>query len=1060
MAKRKFLKLYNIPTNIYYDGGIKPNFWNSGTMQDIGKGITAFNAGVQMYKGNTPSILSLNQNVHSNNLMGTIGSAVDSTGQILSAIDALTTKERKPLEQTVGLVDSNGVRRFGVGGYMNVGTTALALTGNAIQNAQIADTSNLKNQIQEYSNNANQASSFDDLNTQWANRIDLKHITARDLRNRSLFGDFANSLSSSSQGLSAGSTFGPIGAAVGGIVGGVSSVVGSIFGRNKARKEARKVNSIIDAANARNLASYQNQSSNLGRQQGFNALSNVAAFGGPIGIYGDYGNSAIGYELAKEDLNIKAMNTLSKNKMTALPNSFNTELNTFAEGGGIHIKPSKRGTFTAAAKKHGKGVQEFASQVLANKENYSPAMKKKAQFAKNSASWRHDDGGPLFIESLPEITVTPTNDANFLFSQGIYKVSSRPPLGDKNIRKLVASYLSKYDNENAKEYNKRISRLADAINELGIQFKTNKKDRAYYSPSTGIAYIKTMDDFFGELAHPYQEARGTFKPIHELSEENYDNDKDYRGGTRYAYPDTFEGETHGFFEPALYEWITTGKIGKSSPVINKRQSNEKIVPKDIVEVTDSAASWSKQAAIKRIISKPNQLPFLKRIKYKLIDFPLRDSSRNIIYPKKEQKEHAFGGELTHGGIFNNGINIIGNGGTHESNPHEGVQVGMDAEGIPNLVEEGEVIFNDYVFSNRLNVPNEIKSKYKLSKKKDLTFADAAKQMQKESEERPNDPISKKGLISSMERLQQAQEIVRQQNQVGQEGVQYSHGGRMGTLFDGTGDKPNIMSRAKAKRQGYDVGNSLEDYFKDPVYENENKDTNKGFDLTQLRYAPVIGSAIGLANNLFTKPDYSNADTILSAANKAGNYLPVSYTPIGDYISYTPFDRNYYTNKLNALAGSTTRAIMNSTNPSRYAALLAADYNNQTKLGELERQAEEYNLANRIKTAEFNRGTNQFNSENFLKTAMANQDAAMRANASKLQGIEAAMNMRNMIDTQRSASLSSNLTNLFDSLGSIGKEEFIKDMIKKNPALLYDQMGKYKGKKEKEGGYLTIKKKRN
>ena len=45
---------------------------------------------------------------------------------------------------------------------------------------------------------------------------------------------------------------------------------------------------------------------------------------------------------------------------------------------GIHIKPSKKGTFTAAAKKHGKGVQEFARQVMANKENYSPAMVKKA----------------------------------------------------------------------------------------------------------------------------------------------------------------------------------------------------------------------------------------------------------------------------------------------------------------------------------------------------------------------------------------------------------------------------------------------------------------------------------------------------------------------------------------------------------------------------------------------------------------------------------------------------------------------------------------------------------
>lgn len=68
----------------------------------------------------------------------------------------------------------------------------------------------------------------------------------------------------------------------------------------------------------------------------------------------------------------------------------------YAEGGGIHIKPSKRGTFTAAAKKHGKGVQAFASQVLANKSNYSPAMVKKANFAKNASKWHHAFGGNLF----------------------------------------------------------------------------------------------------------------------------------------------------------------------------------------------------------------------------------------------------------------------------------------------------------------------------------------------------------------------------------------------------------------------------------------------------------------------------------------------------------------------------------------------------------------------------------------------------------------------------------------------------------------------------------------
>jgi len=57
-------------------------------------------------------------------------------------------------------------------------------------------------------------------------------------------------------------------------------------------------------------------------------------------------------------------------------------------GGSIQIAPSKRGTFTAAATKHGMGVQEFASRVLSNKDNYSPAMVKKANFARNASKWK------------------------------------------------------------------------------------------------------------------------------------------------------------------------------------------------------------------------------------------------------------------------------------------------------------------------------------------------------------------------------------------------------------------------------------------------------------------------------------------------------------------------------------------------------------------------------------------------------------------------------------------------------------------------------------------------
>ena len=65
----------------------------------------------------------------------------------------------------------------------------------------------------------------------------------------------------------------------------------------------------------------------------------------------------------------------------------------FKSGGGIHIDPSKRGTFTAAAKAHGKSVQGFASQVLANKDNYSSAMVKKANFARNASKWNHKSCG-------------------------------------------------------------------------------------------------------------------------------------------------------------------------------------------------------------------------------------------------------------------------------------------------------------------------------------------------------------------------------------------------------------------------------------------------------------------------------------------------------------------------------------------------------------------------------------------------------------------------------------------------------------------------------------------
>lgn len=126
---------------------------------------------------------------------------------------------------------------------------------------------------------------------------------------------------------------------------------------------------------------------------------------------------------------------------------------------------------------------------------------------------------------------------------------------------------------------------------------------------------------------------------------------------------------------------------------------------------------------------------------------------------------AYGGQLNgYGGNWTNGLTFINNGSTHEGNPYGGVPIGTAPDGQPNLVEEGEIIWNDYVFSNRLTVPDDIRAKYKLGRKKDLTYADAVEKLQKASKERPNDEIEKRGLDSALNELAQSQEGVRQAKQ--------------------------------------------------------------------------------------------------------------------------------------------------------------------------------------------------------------------------------------------------------------------------------------------------------
>lgn len=519
--------------------------------------------------------------------------------------------------------------------------------------------------------------------------------------------------------------------------------------------------------------------------------------------------------------------------------------------------------------------------------------------------------------------------------------------------------------------------------------------------------------------------------------------------------------------------------------------------------------------------------------------------------------YALGGSMqSNGSDWSNGLILVDNGGTHEENPYEGVQMGVDENGTPNLVEEGEVVWNNYVFSNRIPLPDQVAKTLKIQGD-NLTFADAARKAQKESQERPNDPISKRGLKASMTRLQSAQELIKQQQASQEEsknkyagggtinpysyskdwaGFDYYNNGKYDQGYLDFASKINQdwvnrimagkygdMSRYTTKNKGInptptqvadlatdgkysDMHKAMQSAYREylagvdpktgkmkidpkglaitPLFNytpkmptkedlaalstkiNPSKGQSNGAwkpeisPLENLRFAPAIGGALGVFSDLMgwtNKPDYSNADAVLEASK---GMRDVRYNPIGDYMNYNPLDRLFYINQLNSHTGATRRSLLNNTGGNRgqaTAGLLAADYNAQNQLGQLARQAEEYNLNQRHMVTEFNRGTNMFNSEQDLKAQIANnQNASMKMNAA----FQAAR-LRDAIDARAGAAKSANLTNFFQAIGDIGWEAVNRDMVNNNRALYYKTFGEYKptSPTKARGGYLTLRRRK-
>lgn len=443
-------------------------------------------------------------------------------------------------------------------------------------------------------------------------------------------------------------------------------------------------------------------------------------------------------------------------------------------------------------------------------------------------------------------------------------------------------------------------------------------------------------------------------------------------------------------------------------------------------------------------------------------------ANNNIYDNLYGNISAYGGNLnmdipnyqTHGGEFSNNVKKINEGGTHEENPNNGVIMGIDEQGVPNLVEEGEVIYNDYVYSNRLIPDDKMLEKFKLpSKYKGKTFAYIAEDLSKESEETPLDPISKRGLQANMSKLSVIQELVRDSmGKTGEnrlvKGNQAAFGGR---FYDGLADISGVNTDAytKAQRQ---IDDYISDYtskylentdFRDlsllelqkpsefkyqipdlkatPLTQSKIKtpqitDTKTKPLSTSIRYAPIAISGAATLNSLLSKPDYENADIIRDAAKNIPHSV-IPFNRIYNNYSYRPIDTDYILNQVKAQAGATNRAILNSNlnAGSAMAGLLSSGYNTQRAVGNALMQAENINNARRKEAAQMQTAVDQYNSQGLTNVAKANADLSFNRAKMRNTLLSNYATMREGIDNALEQSRSANLTNFADNLGNLGRE---------------------------------------
>ena len=833
---------------------------------------------------------------------------------------------------------------------------------------------------------------------------------------------------------------------------------GGWFSGGKAKKKNEQTVNSFNNALSFAQRGQTNTVDNMWREKLHDEFADWYAFGGPLGgpVYGNTGMGAIDYGFMSDYLTAK--NKQAENKNTASNPFAGVANNFFSDGGGIHIKKSHEGLFTEKANRAGMGVQEYASHVLANKENYPTSTVRQANFARNAKKFKHAYGG--FLDDPKNIfdfggdvqtngADYPTGllhiDAGGSHSENPYDgvqlgvdSEGKPNLveeGEVVFNDYVFSDRIPIDDETKKKFhfpNKRDITYAEAAKKLEKEISERPNDPI--SKSSFNAQMQQLEEQQERQKQEMEAARAR-EAFEALSPE------EQAGVMRYAQQQEQAAQEQAMQQEAMAQQAQMQQPSPEEIAMAEQQGQSEVIEGQPVMAEGghlypdggkkNVGTWKDDKADHwGIFTKPGLRRFLENAKAQIDMAPddkkdevrrkimndfntLQQSYNDYVAPTLGSDRYEYSeGILNHQKDFDR---KYGNTGFYSTD---------DNGNITNLIADA------------INLPQGAATEDKPSNWYDGYNGPRTSIRNFGSTEYGNDDYYK-DLVEGFGELG----LTYAPN----ENWKYGPDGNYQLYGLSIPEDVATAGEAPARRWDYNTGTWTTDTAPAPAVPNvatpttvaSNTPTADEWEVTpnykndKLRYAGLFGPAVGLGMQLMGigKPNTGAFDNILEGYDRTGAAL-ADYQPIGNYLRYNPMDVWFEQNRLNANARATDRAILNSgsNQGSKAAALLANGYNTQTASGDLYRKGLEYNDALRQQVAGFNRGTDQFNAEAYNRTALQNAETLNRQRQYRAQlGMQAAAQKADL-DAGWYNGIYGNVAGLFKGIGDLGRENAQHNMI--------------------------------